>query len=840
MDQSTREREQGGLVRGAAGRVQASAQWPFTAGSIVWRDARGRLVCTLVAKASYELAPGESAFLKDPLPIQEDDAYWDDDPQKGVRVPSDLAPFKKAAEIVIVGSAFAPAERPVPSIIARAVVASVDKSIEAWAPRTIRRDGTIKASAPQARFSLRYENAAGGPGTDNPAGVPAGYVDAWGRYPLPTLFPPYHAINAPTDFVPVVNYGPIAWSWPPRAGYLSEQDRAWLESAAESPMPPSFPPRVFQVAPMDQWLDRALVANERIVLEALHPELPRLVTCLPALEPRIITVDPTAKILRMQADLLLVDTDRAVATLTYRAQVPIAEKGPAMKLAVVAVPMGAEPKPEVVRQIVEAMAPKPKNRTDPFVATTAVEPMPWTGKSVLPFGSPQAPRPASQEPSGGLPFRGSPASEPRGENPPPPSARVAPPPMPPAAMPPPAVVAPPAAIAPPAPVAPPAPITPPAPAPPPPAITKPPSSSPEVASPWGDSARGAQPVSRSLFLSALPKDPAPPIAAPRDPAPAAGNARDLPPTPRRASDSSKSFEATFGSAKAMSDAAAKQEQKAQNAQDSAPREAIKPAVRRLAVVNLLFFDAKIAPRLRSLKRFAEALAQPARTRSLPSVDAPRAEDPDRDRTDILRVLSFARPAELGEIRRALPDSLDDFVDLDLPLVLVAGELRPSFDEVELLRATLSVVQPVAGTDKKTLAAVALAQEALATGPRPETAQNLARQIEQAAASLALPPRYVASNTERMLLEERKYKRRTLFGAPRVRAELTLPGAEAPLLVYLPDASATSLPLLPSFPMVALCEVRAREDLMEAQPDALIAMALGRVLQSRPEGSSGSA
>jgi hypothetical protein len=829
--------------------VQTGAQAPFSAGSVVWRDARRRLVCTLVAKASYELAPGESAFLKDPLPIQEEDAYWDDDPQKGVRVPSDLAPFKKAAEIVIVGSAFAPAERPVPSVIARAIVGSVDKSIEAWAPRTIRRDGTVKASAPQARFSLRYEHAAGGPGTDNPAGVPSGYVDAWGRYPLPTLFPPYHALGSPTDFVPVVNFGPIAWSWPPRAGYLSEQDRAWIETAAESAMPPSFPARFFQVAPMDQWLDRALVANERIVLEALHPELPRLVTSLPAIEPRAIFADPTAKVLRMQADLLLIDTDRGVATLTYRVQIPISENGPAIKMAVVGVPMGAEPKPEVIRQIVEAVSPKSRSRTDPFMATTSVEAMPWSNKSVLPFGGPSsAPRPAGQAPSGGgLPFQGSPPapSEARAENAAPSSTRaapgsiprppVAPPPPPPAVMPPPA---PPAAVAPPPPV--PNPIAPIAappiapPAPPVPAIVKPPLSSADDASPWGsEGSRAASKVSRSSFLPPLPKEPAPATpapAAPRDPAPAA-SARDT--SPRRSGDSS--FDAAF-SAKSASDAAAKQEQKGKESASRDPG-AIKSTSRRLAVVNLLFFEAKIAPRLRSLKRFADALAQPVRSRPLQSVDAPKAEDPDRDRTDILRVLSFARPSDVGEVRRALSDSLDDFVDLDLPLALVAGELRPSFDEVELLRATISAAQPVAGTDKKILAALALGQEALAAGSatRPDTAQTLARQIEQAASSLSLPPRYVASNAERMLLEDRKYKRRTLFGAPRVRAELTFTGAEAPLLVYLPDASATSLPLLPSFPVVALCEVRAREDLVEAQPEALIAMALGRVLHSRQEG-----
>jgi hypothetical protein len=87
---------------------QVTAQGPFAVGSVLWRDAHGRLVCTVVAKATYALVPGESEPLTSPLPIQEEDGHWDDDRTKSVHAPSDLAPFKQAAEVVIVGSAFAP------------------------------------------------------------------------------------------------------------------------------------------------------------------------------------------------------------------------------------------------------------------------------------------------------------------------------------------------------------------------------------------------------------------------------------------------------------------------------------------------------------------------------------------------------------------------------------------------------------------------------------------------------------------------------------------------------------------------------------------------------------
>ena len=255
---------------------------------------------------------------------------------------------------------------------------------------------------------------------------------------------------------------------------------------------------------------------------------------------------------------------------------------------------------------------------------------------------------------------------------------------------------------------------------------------------------------------------------------------------------------------------------------------------RQAVVSLLCFDAAVGPRLRRVKRFASAFQPKARPKRGQPVDAPHLE-PRGDRADVLRVLSFGQPSEAAEIHRLLADSLEDVDELDRPLVLVAGELRPTFDELETLAATVAVVKQVAGTDKKVLASLALGQEALAApiAPRPKTTIGLVRQLEQAASSLQLPPRYVPAEVERVLVEGRKYKRRTVLGDVRMRADLALAGGGEPQLVYLPDTVATSLPSLVAFPVMALCELIPREDFAEAQDDALLAVALGRVIRARP-------
>ncbi len=826
-------------------RVHVTVQGPFAVGSVIWRDARGKLVCTVIAKATYALVPGESSPLSEPVPIQDEDGHWDDDPAKSVYVPGDLAPFKQTAEAVVVGSAFAPGERPAARVGVRMLIGSIDKSLDVWRPRRFRQDGNLEESGLQKRFPLRYELAAGGAGTDNPVGMELERADARGRYAVPQILPATFAVARRDEFVPSVGLGPIAPSWPTRAASLLPAHATWLRDIAGSPLPQGFFARFFQVAPADQWLDRALAANERLVLEGLHPEIPRLVTNLSGVEPRAIIAGSTEEPRRLLGDLLVIDTDRGLCTLTYRVQVPLGEGIGALRVIIVGAPMGAKIGADTVREILAAEEPelveaddavetitppprliapiaptapiarasapvRPAHVGEPDATTTTtpgvlsevirVAALPFSGAAAPTFG------PRALPTDGALPFRGSPPSPapllplpPRsdpGSVSPPALARPAPPAIPPSPPSAPALHAPPPSIA------------------------------------WRTVTEIAPP-----FVVPEPPAPVVEIAEPR-PATDAGprafpslRSDPEPPSPSRG----------FVGVKAASDAAAGRDAAKDGARDAAspfgPRDAARGAIRRLAVIDLLAFDPKIAARLRAVKRFATILAQPSRTGALQGVDAPRAEVGDKDRADVLRVLSFGTPVSASDARGALLDSLEDLVDLDPPFVLVSGELRPLFDEVETLRAAVAIVRPVAGGDKRLLATLAIADECLASPvpPRSDTALGLARQIEVGSASLSLPPRYVASEVERALLEGRKYKRRTLLGAVRVRADLLIGRDPSPFPFYVLDSVAASLPLLPSCQITALCEVRPREDVAETQSEALFAVALGRVLQSRVEG-----
>jgi hypothetical protein len=288
----------------------------------------------------------------------------------------------------------------------------------------------------------------------------------------------------------------------------------------------------------------------------------------------------------------------------------------------------------------------------------------------------------------------------------------------------------------------------------------------------------------------------------------------------------------FDSAKEASDAASRAERRER---EQPKREVAEVAVvRRRALVDLLAFDPALPRRLKRSKAFAEVLADFVPPRVPRRPDEPES-DKDRDergRLDVLRVLSCGVPIDTSDLAGAVERSLDDANDLEIPLFLVAGDLRPTLDEIEALRAGVAVAQPLSGSDKRVGAAVAVAAEALAAPnpPMRQTAVSLLRQIEAATASLSLPPRYVAEQVEHALLTNRRYRKPTILGETRIRTELTS-GTGTAYPTYLSDAVASRLPMLTSFPVVALVELHPREDAGETSQDCLVVTAVARVVRT---------
>lgn len=245
--------------------MDLASQCALRVGSLVWRPGQGQVAFTVVCKATFLLQPGVSSLASRQEPVTVVDEY--STAGGPLRRPSDLLPFKKRPELLVVGHAYAPGGSRAPSFAARVVVDGIDKSV----PVTMDR-----ASSP----------------------------DGW-RVPLVGLGP-----LAPTSPVRLACLGRHAAGWDP----LGWRDR---------PLPADIDLAYFNAAPPDQQR-AAPFGEEQIYLENLH-------TLVASLSTRLAPVTPAAMVdqgsgpqpMRLRCDTLIIDTDRGLAMLVWRGHVPV-------------------------------------------------------------------------------------------------------------------------------------------------------------------------------------------------------------------------------------------------------------------------------------------------------------------------------------------------------------------------------------------------------------------------------------------------------------------------------------------------------------------------------------
>ncbi|MBI4699609.1 MAG: DUF2169 domain-containing protein, partial [Deltaproteobacteria bacterium] len=397
---------------------------PLRAGLLVWQRRPREWILTVYSKATYDLAPGESPLASEQEELQAEDSYWQGEPSRSLYAPADAVPLKPRADVVLVGSAFAPGGAPVRSLVARLIVAEINKSIEVFGARALAPDGALQQGEPFAEMALAYEGAAGGPGTRNPVGIGLGARDPYGRRLLPHFQSRGMKLARPDMPIEPIGFGPIAPSWPERIERLGRHAAIWSPRDWPSrPLPEGFDLGYFNVAPRDQQV-AALRDDECIVLENLHREHRRLVTKLPGIRPAVF-VEGRGPATRtpMRADTLWIDTTRGRCALTFRGELGLDRPDEELRIVAGMESAGQEAGTADVEHT-RADRPRPMrgpgtgalHLPDPEDATRVGEPLP-AGRAPLPFapaGSPGAGRledPASWS-DGALPFVPPPAPAP--------------------------------------------------------------------------------------------------------------------------------------------------------------------------------------------------------------------------------------------------------------------------------------------------------------------------------------------------------------------------------------------------------------------------------------------
>lgn len=786
---------------------------PLRTGSLVWQPRAGAPTLTVVAKLTYALVPGEAELAEDQEEINEHDHHWNDDETRSLYVASDLCPRKARPDVTLVGNAFAPGGEPLRSLVARMVIGSIDKQIEIFGERTIGRDGVLREPSRFARMPLRYERAAGGPGTSNPVGVRVGrsaQADHTGNVTLPNLQPA--GTSGRVDAIEPVGFGPMPAWFPARRERAGRYATSLGGRVTEEPLPDDLDYACFNVAPADQQ-PQVIQENERIVLQHLHREHARLSTALPGSRARAF-VEPASgapRELAMRCDSLWIDTDRAICTLTWRGEIALSSRDERGRVLVGLEARQSRLTYDAVADMIGARSVRSASRMAP---TTSAPPKPGV---VVPPG-PGVPPPATAQQLSNMALSSSGPLT---------SSMIAPP----------AVVAPPAAIAP-------APLPPP---PPKPALTPaPPATAPaggvvelsaddiEAEGPSSNTfaqVAGAPPPAfvRAARLSpdALPfvRDAAPP---PFTPPPAAAEDR-----PRRATTM----------VDPPSTAAAKGPAWLQSTQTNAPNprgslpsipaiEAPPPpapaarAAPRFGIaeaIDLVFFDRDSAGRVRAAFGDITMTQPPA---------LPGDNDDERIASELGQLLATAPRAGSAGLDEALATAASLDGRFRPPIVALAGDLRFVFDETEALRLTVSAALPFAAGDARLREVIDAAKEVLGTtflSPASSVVEGLTQRIRDAFSQSGRPASYLTSGVERALLERRAYQKRVLLGGDQIRALFVFPGATDPRTTYLPWTISRILPMFPVMEARLIAEVLPAQDHAEVYPVSLRALALGRLV-----------
>lgn len=286
-------------------------------GSLVWQAADGSFVLTIACKATYLLQPGISHLAEHPDDIQAADSYWDDDDRRSLHAAGELVPFKPQVDVLLTGSAYAPEGQVCRSLVSRLMVGSLNKAIEVYGDRAVHSDGRISAPSAFEKMPLRWERAAGGPGTSNPVGIRMG---TYGASAVPNLQPPGTFLTTIWDAVEPIGFGPIAPIWPERLARLGHVAATWDHDGwYRRPLPAHLDAGYFNCAPPDQQIGD-VAPDERIVLENLHRTYPRLSTNLAGVVPRAVLQRAGGREeIAFRCDTLWIDTDRGTCSVLWRA-----------------------------------------------------------------------------------------------------------------------------------------------------------------------------------------------------------------------------------------------------------------------------------------------------------------------------------------------------------------------------------------------------------------------------------------------------------------------------------------------------------------------------------------
>lgn len=297
---------------------------------------------TPFVKASFDILPGGSlAVCAEQLPLDAVGQFQDPEVQpSSYRYEPEVAPFKLATDVVFVGHAHAPNTR-TSQMDVGVRVGPLLKSLRVFGDRAWVRalgEPVLTAPAPFERMPITYERAFGGWDRSapdpvdhafeprNPVG--RGFHSRRGRarpsVPAPNIEDIAHPVRSPFDAPPPAGLGFVSADWQPRAKLAGTYDAAWRNHRFPL-LPTDFDRRFHNAASSGLVATGYLQGNEDVSIVGMVAE-GRLAFRLPGLPPPSVTVRLVSGTVHqpvMNLDTVIVDLDRRVLIMLWRASIPL-------------------------------------------------------------------------------------------------------------------------------------------------------------------------------------------------------------------------------------------------------------------------------------------------------------------------------------------------------------------------------------------------------------------------------------------------------------------------------------------------------------------------------------
>lgn len=275
---------------------------------------------TVIVKGTFRLTPGgvAASVPEDERALLSGDVYRDDERANSLVYDSDYALYKPRADVLVLGTCYAPKGTMVRASHAAITVGKLKKTIAVVGDRRWAGDAPSEPK-PFQSIPLIWERSFGGEGfTKNPIGR--------GRALLPNLETPGALITSPADAPDPAGFGPIDRRWADRTARLGTYDEAWLASRWPD-LPDDFDWGTFNAAPKDQQVIGYLRGDEPLAFENMHPEHALYSSRLPGARVRAFArVEAKGGLelreVKLQLDTLWVNMDMESLILVWRGSTP--------------------------------------------------------------------------------------------------------------------------------------------------------------------------------------------------------------------------------------------------------------------------------------------------------------------------------------------------------------------------------------------------------------------------------------------------------------------------------------------------------------------------------------